>query len=111
MTVIDLEANTVTCPNKVVASFRPNKHGDAIAYFGDACHDCPLRGQCTNARTGRTVSYTTLDVEGPPHERSFTAAAVIGEEIVGTGVGRSKKDAEQQAAREALAAFNGPRPS
>jgi ribonuclease-3 len=63
------------------------------------------------ARTGRTVSYTTLDVEGPPHERSFTAAAVIGEEIVGTGVGRSKKDAEQQAAREALAAFNGPRPS
>jgi ribonuclease-3 len=63
------------------------------------------------ARTGRTVSYTTLDVEGPPHERSFTAAAVIGEEIVGTGVGRSNKDAEQQAAREALAAFNGPRPS
>jgi ribonuclease-3 len=63
------------------------------------------------ARTGRTVSYTTLEVEGPPHERSFTAAAVNGEEIVGTGVGRSKKDAEQQAAREALAAFNGPRPS
>ena len=54
------------------------------------------------ARTGRTVSYTTLNVEGPPHDRSFTAAAVIGEEILGTGVGRSKKDAEQQAAKEAL---------
>ena len=59
------------------------------------------------ARTGRTVSYTTLNVEGPPHDRSFTAAAVIDEEIVGTGVGRSKKDAEQQAAREALASVNG----
>ena len=59
------------------------------------------------ARTGRTVSYTTLNIEGPPHDRSFTAAAVIGEEIVGTGVGRSKKDAEQQAARMALAAVNG----
>ena len=59
------------------------------------------------ARTGRTVSYRTLHVEGPPHDRSFTAAAVIGEEILGTGVGRSKKDAEQQAAREALAAVNG----
>ena len=59
------------------------------------------------ARTGRTVSYTTLHVEGPPHDRSFTAAAVIGEDIVGTGVGRSKKDAEQQAAREALVAVNG----
>ena len=32
------------------------------------------------ARTGRTVSYTTLNVDGPPHDRSFTAAAVIGED-------------------------------
>ena len=59
------------------------------------------------ARIGRTVSYRTLNVDGPPHDRSFTAAAVIGEEVVGTGVGRSKKDAEQQAAREALAAVIG----
>ena len=59
------------------------------------------------ARTGRTVSYTTLNVDGPPHDRSFTAAAMIGDEIVGTGVGRSKKDAEQQAAREALVAVSG----
>jgi ribonuclease-3 len=59
------------------------------------------------ARSGRTVAYTTLNVDGPPHDRSFTAAAVIGDRIVGTGVGRSKKDAEQQAAREALAAVNG----
>ncbi len=59
------------------------------------------------ARTGRTVSYTTLTVEGPPHDRSFTAAAVIGDEVAGTGVGRSKKDAEQQAAREALAVLSG----
>jgi ribonuclease-3 len=63
------------------------------------------------ARTGRTVSYTTLKVEGPPHDRSFTAAAVIGEEVAGTGVGRSKKDAEQQAAREALGAIAGAAPS
>jgi len=59
------------------------------------------------ARIGRTVSYMTLNVDGPPHDRSFTAAAVIDEEVVGTGVGRSKKDAEQQAAREALAAVIG----
>jgi ribonuclease-3 len=59
------------------------------------------------ARSGRTVAYMTLNVEGPPHDRSFTAAAVIGDEVAGTGVGRSKKDAEQQAAREALSALNG----
>jgi ribonuclease-3 len=54
------------------------------------------------ARLGRSVSYTVLDVEGPPHDRSFTAAAVIDGEVAGTGSGRSKKDAEQAAAQEAL---------
>jgi len=54
------------------------------------------------ARTGRSVSYTTLKVEGPPHDRSFTAAAIIDAEVLGTGTGRSKKDAEQTAAKEAL---------
>jgi ribonuclease-3 len=54
------------------------------------------------ARAGRTVSYTVLDVEGPPHERRFTAAALVDGEQAGTGRGSSKKDAEQEAAREAL---------
>jgi ribonuclease-3 len=55
------------------------------------------------ARSGRTVIYTTVGVEGPPHDRSFTAAAVIDGAVAGTGVGRSKKDAEQAAAAQALA--------
>ena len=54
------------------------------------------------ARSGRSVLYTVLKVEGPPHDRTFTAAAVVDDEVVGKGVGRSKKDAEQAAAREAL---------
>jgi ribonuclease-3 len=54
------------------------------------------------ARLGRSVSYTTLKVEGPPHDRSFTAAAIIDSDVVGTGQGRSKKDAEQAAAEQAL---------
>ena len=63
------------------------------------------------ARTGRTVSYTTLKVEGPPHDRSFTAAAVVDGEVLGTGVGRSKKDAEQQAAQEVLRVLDVSTPS
>jgi ribonuclease-3 len=54
------------------------------------------------ARAGRAVTYSVLDVEGPPHERLFTAAAVVDGEQVGTGRGSSKKDAEQEAAKEAL---------
>jgi ribonuclease III len=55
------------------------------------------------ARLGRSVTYTVLDVAGPPHDRTFTCAAVIDGEQVGVGVGPSKKAAEQEAAREALA--------
>ena len=55
------------------------------------------------ARTGRQVAYTEISVEGPPHERSFTCAAIIDGEELGRGEGRTKKAAEQEAAREALA--------
>ncbi len=55
------------------------------------------------ARAGRAVNYTVLDVDGPPHERIFTAAAVVDGDETGVGKGRSKKDAEQEAAKVALA--------
>ena len=60
------------------------------------------------ARSGRGVNYIVLEVAGPPHDRTFTAAAVIDSQIVGTGTGRSKKDAEQSAARQALAVYPAP---
>jgi ribonuclease-3 len=57
------------------------------------------------ARRGLQVSYTVLDVEGPPHDRRFTCAAVVDGEEVGMGTGPSKKAAEQEAARQALERF------
>ena len=54
------------------------------------------------ARLGQTVTYSVLEVEGPPHERTFTCAAVIDGKQAGIGTGRSKKAAEQAAAKEAL---------
>jgi len=56
------------------------------------------------ARVGKHVTYVVLSAEGPPHERHFTCAAVVDGEQLGVGEGRSKKAAEQEAAREALAA-------
>ncbi len=60
------------------------------------------------ARTGRQVTYVVLNAEGPPHERHFTCAAVVDGEKLGVGEGGSKKAAEQEAAREALAAVSSP---
>lgn len=54
------------------------------------------------ARRGELVSYEVVDERGPPHNRLFQISAVVGGSEVGRGTGRSKKDAEQEAAREAL---------
>ena len=54
------------------------------------------------ARRGEIVSYEVTDEQGPPHDRTFTVSATIRGREIGTGVGRSKKDAEQQAAQTAL---------
>lgn len=53
---IDLDADTVTCPNGASAPIRRNSDGDGTASFGQACADCPLRAQCTKADGGRTIS-------------------------------------------------------
>ena len=54
------------------------------------------------AARGRQVTYSVLDVEGPPHDRTFTSAAVIDGDQAGVGAGPSKKAAEQEAAKQAL---------
>jgi ribonuclease-3 len=54
------------------------------------------------ARNGATVTYTVIAEDGPPHERTFEMAAIVGGEEVARGSGRSKKDAEQAAASAAL---------
>jgi ribonuclease III len=57
------------------------------------------------ARRGLSVSYSVLDVEGPPHDRRFRCAAIVDGEQQGVGTGASKKAAEQEAAKQAFEAL------
>jgi ribonuclease III len=57
------------------------------------------------ARRGALVSYDVVEEQGPPHDRTFQIRATIGGVEVGRGTGRSKKDAEQEAAQAALEAL------
>jgi ribonuclease-3 len=54
------------------------------------------------ARRGATVGYEVTSEEGPPHERTFAVSAMVNGTAIGSGTGRSKKDAEQAAAQAAL---------
>jgi ribonuclease-3 len=56
-----------------------------------------------HARFRRTPTYsTTADSEAENDEQRFTVEVCVGQEVWGTGVGRSKRVAEQDAARAAL---------
>lgn len=46
--------------------------------------------------------YIVISETGPDHEKRFETSLVIGERVIATGRGRSKKEAEQQAAKETL---------
>ena len=47
-------------------------------------------------------TYKVIAESGPPHDRTFEVAVSFGDEILGHGAGKSKKEAEQQAAAQAL---------
>lgn len=48
------------------------------------------------------LTYLLVEESGPDHDKSFKYEVHINSNLVGTGVGRSKKEAEQAAAKEAL---------
>lgn len=49
-----------------------------------------------------TPTYDTLSQDGPDHDRIFTVGVFLRHEKVGEGKGRSKQEAEQQAAQAAI---------
>lgn len=49
-----------------------------------------------------TPTYETIHEEGPDHDRSFTVAVFLNDKEIARGSGKSKQEAEQSAAREAL---------
>lgn len=51
------------------------------------------------------LEYEVLEMSGPEHDKTFKVVAKINNNVVGTGVSKSKKDAEMKAAKIALELF------
>lgn len=56
---------------------------------------------------GQVIAYQLIDELGPDHDRVFVMEASVSGQAVGQGRGRTKKEAEQFAARAALARLSG----
>ena len=81
----------------VVEAFEPQVQ-EALEHPGDSKSAL----QELLARRGEEVSYAVTAEDGPPHARSYAVIATSGGRELGRGGGRSKKQAEQEAAHEAL---------
>lgn len=54
---------------------------------------------------GQTPVYKVLSEEGPDHDKIFTLGVYVGDKLMGKGNGSSKQNAQQEAARAALKAY------
>ncbi len=63
--------------------------------------------ELAQARLQMAPSYTVLSEQGPDHAKTFEVAICIGEKEYGRAFGRSKKEAQQNAAERALALMEG----
>ncbi|MFS0643526.1 ribonuclease III [Siminovitchia sp. 179-K 8D1 HS] len=62
--------------------------------------------ECVQRDGSGSIEYRILKEHGPAHNRSFEAQVVLNGQVLGEGVGRSKKEAEQHAAQMALGKLN-----
>lgn len=58
--------------------------------------------EAAQERRGITPAYETLGEIGPDHDKRFTVGVYIGSEEIARGEGKSKQEAEQSAAQNAL---------
>ena len=54
---------------------------------------------------GEVLEYFVIKESGPDHDKCFTVEARLNSNVIGTGEGKSKRSAEQMAAKQALALF------
>ena len=80
----------------------------AVAQSGSRFDSKTALQETVVRENGQLPSYRVAS-SGPDHDRRFSAHVYVGPDLYGSGTGRSKKEAEQEAAREALERLEGGR--
>lgn len=58
--------------------------------------------ECSQERVGITPSYKVIKEEGPDHDKNFTVGLFLEDELVSTGFGSSKQEAQVDAAEKGI---------
>ena len=81
---------------------------DRLKAAGNSAAPCDYKSllqQLVQTNKGETLEYVLLSQRGPDHDKVFVTQALLSSNPVGTGEGRSKRESEQMAAKEALKLF------
>ncbi|TSD03321.1 MAG: putative ribonuclease III [Parcubacteria group bacterium Athens0714_16] len=84
-----IEKNIFYLTDEIVAQ---NLWQDSKSYFQEKVQE----------ENGSTPAYKTLKEEGPDHDKHFIVGVFIADKLISEGKGKSKQEAEQQAAKKAL---------
>ncbi len=88
--------------------------GVVLSLFADEFNSCKMTNngdyktalqQLIEKDGSATLEYEVVAETGPEHDKTFTVRVKVNNNVVGEGTATTKKDAEQQAARIALALF------
>ena len=77
--------------------------GKSKGFSGDSKS---LLQQFVQQAEGDFLEYVVVEQSGPDHMKTFKVEARLNSNVIGRGKGRSKREAEQNAAREALELFS-----
>ena len=83
--------------NRVLGEVTDN----AVYKLGEKDHKTKLQ-EVIQSVSNEKISYEIIGETGPDHQKSYVAVVKLGSKILGKGTGSSKKEAEQNAADEAL---------
>ncbi len=95
---IYLDLGFTTCRRVVLDIIVPYIKDQNVSFFND--YKSALQEYVQAEQD--SIAYELVSEDGPSHDREFTISVKIDGIVYGTGVGSSKKDAEQEAARIAL---------
>lgn len=90
-----LQASTL-----VIALFRPILDAIDAGSLPLADYKTMLQERC-QSHMGKTPGYSIVREVGPPHDKTFEAVVRLDQTVLGSGTGKTKKEAEQAAARVA----------
>lgn len=98
MGAIYLDLGYATARRTVLNIIVPYIEDPNVVFFSDYKSSLQEYVQTTQ----QSLIYELVSEEGPAHDRTFTVEVKIDDIVYGTGVGSTKKEAEQEAAKEAL---------